>query len=70
MTPYRALLDIKIGLVASMIGLAIFNRYRITPRLGSDAVALAALRLTSSAEVGLGMAVVALVSVFALLDPA
>ena len=69
-TPYRALLDIKIGLVAVMIGLALFNRYRLTPRLGSDAAALAALRATSIAEVALGTAVVALVSVFALLDPA
>ena len=69
-TPYRALLDIKIGLVAVMIGLALFNRYRLTPRLGSDPAALAALRATSIAEVALGTAVVALVSVFALLDPA
>ena len=69
-TPYRALLDIKIGLVAVMIGLALFNRYRLTPRLGSDAAALAALRATSIAEVAFGTAVVALVSVFALLDPA
>ncbi len=70
LTPYRALLDIKIGLVAIMIGLAVFNRYALTPRLGSDAAALAALRATSIAEVALGTAAVALVSVFGLLDPA
>ena len=68
-TPYRALLDVKIGLVATMILLAVFNRYVLTPRLKSDAGALAALRLTSATEVALGTAVVALVSVFALLDP-
>ncbi len=69
-TPYRALLDIKIGLVAIMIGLAVFNRYALTPRLGSGSPALAALRLTSITEVALGTTAVALVSVFALLDPA
>jgi putative copper resistance protein D len=69
-TPYRFLLDAKIGVVAVMILLALFNRYRLTPRLTSDAAALAALRLTSMTEVALGTAAVALVSVFALLNPA
>jgi copper resistance protein D len=69
-TPYRALLDVKIGVVAIMISLALFNRYWLTPRLESDAKALAALRLTSMTEVVLGTIAVALVSVFALLDPA
>ena len=53
-----------------MILLAVFNRYWLTPRLNSDARALAALRLTSTVEVALGTLAVALVSVFALLDPA
>ena len=69
-TPYRILLDVKIGVVAIMILLALFNRYRLAPRLASDAAALAALRATSVAEVALGTAAVALVSVLALLDPA
>lgn len=70
-TPYRALLDLKIGVVAIMILLALVNRYRLTPRLKSDSVsALAALRLNSTIEVALGTIAVALVSVFALLDPA
>ena len=69
-TPYRALLDIKIGVVAIMILLAVVNRYGLVPRLKADAKALAALRLTSMTEVALGTLVVALVSVFALLDPA
>jgi putative copper resistance protein D len=64
-TPYRALLDAKIVIVAAMIGLAVFNRYRLAPRS-----ALAALRVTSAIEVALGTVVVALVSSFALLDPA
>ncbi|MGH6797771.1 MAG: CopD family protein [Roseiarcus sp.] len=69
-TPYRALLVAKIVLVAIMISLALFNRFVLAPRLKASATALAILRLTSAAEVALGGVVVALVSVFALLDPA
>jgi putative copper resistance protein D len=69
-TPYRALLVAKIILVAIMISLAVFNRFVLAPRLKASARALAALRLTSAAEIALGCIVVALVSVFALLDPA
>ncbi len=68
-TPYRMLLTAKICVVAIMISLALFNRYRLTPRLSSDPAALAALRATSLAEVTLGTTAVALVSVFGLLDP-
>ena len=69
-TPYRALLDTKIALVGIMISLAVFNRYVFAPRLKASAKALAALRATSAAEIALGCVVVALVSAFALLDPA
>jgi copper resistance protein D len=69
-SPYRALLVAKIIIVGIMIALAIVNRYVLAPRLKSGATALAALRLTSAAEVALGCVVIALVSVFALLDPA
>ncbi len=69
-TPYRALLDIKIAVVAVMIGLAIVNRYALVPRLKASANALSALRAISLVNVALGTLVVALVSVFALLDPA
>ncbi len=69
-TPYRMLLDAKIVIVAVMISLAVFNRYRLAPRLSERADALAMLRATSATEVLLGTIVVALVSVFALLDPA
>ena len=53
-----------------MIVLALFNRFVLAPRLKRSPGALAALRLTSLAEIALGSLVVALVSVFALLDPA
>lgn len=69
-TPYRALLVAKLGIVAIMVLLALFNRFVLAQRLKRSASALAALRLTSAAEVALGSVVVALVSAFALLDPA
>jgi putative copper resistance protein D len=68
-TPYRALLVAKLLIVAMMIALAVFNRFVLAPRLKSSPTALAALRATSVAELALGSLVVALVSVFALLDP-
>ncbi len=68
-TPYRALLCVKIALVATMIAIALVNRYVLAPRLKPDAPALGILMKTSLAEVVLGAAVVALVSVFGLLDP-
>lgn len=69
-TPYRALLDAKIVLVGIMILAAVYNRFVLAPQLKPGARALAVLRLTSTAEVALGCVVVALVSAFALLDPA
>jgi copper resistance protein D len=69
-TPYRALLVAKIIIVAVMIALAVFNRFVLAPQLKTSATALAVLRSTSVAEIALGSLVVALVSVFALLDPA
>jgi copper resistance protein D len=69
-TPYRALLVAKIVLVAVMISLALFNRCVLVPKLKPGATALAILRATSAAEVALGSVVVAVVSAFALLDPA
>ena len=69
-TPYRALLIAKLGIVAIMILLALFNRFVLAPRLKDSADALQTLRMTCVAEIALGSLVVALVSVFALLDPA
>ena len=69
-TPYRALLVAKLIIVAIMILLALFNRFVLAPRLKTSANALATLRATSIAEIALACVVVALVSVFALLDPA
>jgi putative copper resistance protein D len=69
-TPYRALLVAKLIIVAVMISLALLNRFVLAPRLKASATTLAVLRATTAAEVALGCIVVALVSVFALVDPA
>jgi putative copper resistance protein D len=68
-TPYRALLCVKIALVAMMIAIALVNRYALAPRLEPGAPALGIMMTTSFAEVVLGAGVVALVSVFGLLNP-
>lgn len=68
-SPYQLLLVIKIVLVAAMIGIALFNRYVAVPRLGSGPEALRAITRGTIAELVLGLGVVALVSVFATLDP-
>jgi len=68
-TPYRLLLCVKLALVAVMIALAATNRFFLAPRLAVRGKAAAYLRATAAAEVALGTAVVALVAVFALLDP-
>jgi putative copper resistance protein D len=68
-TPYRALLAVKVTLVATMIAIALFNRYVLTPRLKTRPKAIELLRTTCLVEVALGAAVIALVSLFGLLDP-
>ena len=68
-TPYRELLAVKLALVAIMIVIALVNRYVVAPRLTPDGPALRVLMKTSLAEVALGAGVIALVSLFALLDP-
>ncbi len=69
-TPYRALLVAKLVVVTIMIALALFNRFVLAPRLKGSASALSALRVTSLLEIALGCVVIALVSAFALFDPA
>ena len=67
--PYEALLDVKVVCVLAMTGLAIVNRYVIVPRMRRGHEAIHALRLGTLAEVPLGLATIALVAVFGLLDP-
>lgn len=70
-SPYQALLTAKIALVLAMVLLAVVNRYRLVPRMANDRDrALRALRASTMTEVGLGLAAIACVSVFGLLEPA
>lgn len=69
-SPYQTLLATKIAIVAAMIATAIFNRYVLVPRMKNEtSMALHALKTNSIAEVALGMAVLALVSAFGILEP-
>ena len=68
-TLYRVLLAVKLALVATMIALALFNRYILAPRLKASPSAVDTLMRTCLVEIALGAAVVALVSLFGLLDP-
>jgi copper resistance protein D len=69
-SPYRALLLAKIALVASLVALALVNRYVIVARCTPAAMMLRALRTTTVAEIALGTVVIGLVSLFGLWDPA
>jgi len=68
-TSYRALLCAKIAIAATMIAIALANRFLLAPRLKPDAPAQRILMRTSLAEVALCVVAVALVSVLGLLDP-
>ena len=67
---YQVLLAAKIAIVAAMIGMALFNRYGLAPKIASDEQgALRALRRNSVVEIALGACALALVSVFGALAP-
>ena len=68
-TPYRLGLDSKILVFAAMTALALFNRYALAPKMGRSAWARHALAAGAAAEIALAACAVALVSVFATLDP-
>jgi putative copper resistance protein D len=68
--PYFNLLAVKVALAATMIGLAALNRWRFAPALQSGSCG-AVRHLTGSitAEIGLGMAVVAIAAWLGLMGP-
>jgi putative copper resistance protein D len=69
-SPYQAMLDAKIALVAVMVCLAIANHYGFVPRLASDRpYAIREIRSGTMAELTLGVGVIGLVSVFGVLEP-
>jgi putative copper resistance protein D len=72
-TPYGRLLGLKILLFLAMVGLALFNRFRLLPRLQrepQDLRVAAALTRTILCEQGLGLVILAVVSVLGTWPPA
>ena len=69
-SPYQATLAVKIVVVVFMVLLALYNRYRLVPRLGNArGRALSALSHNTMIEMLLGATVLALVSAFATFEP-
>ncbi len=68
-SPYQTYLAMKILTVAAMVLLALYNRYRLVPRLPLDPKAALALKRNIAIEIALGAAVLALVSAFATFEP-
>ncbi|TPJ57243.1 copper homeostasis membrane protein CopD [Mesorhizobium sp. B2-7-1] len=67
---YQMLLTAKIAVVLVMTALAILNRYWFVPRIGRNrASAITAIRTGTLIEIGLGLTVILLVSIFGMLDP-
>jgi putative copper resistance protein D len=69
-TAYGELLCVKLVLFAAMLALAAANRLRWTPQLGALPVALSRLRRNATAEIALGLAVLALVAALGVTVPA
>jgi len=72
-TPYGRLLSLKILLFLAMVAVALFNRFRLLPRLRRDSQASAAtgaLARSVFCEQGLGLAILAVVSVLGTWPPA
>ena len=69
-SPYVALLALKIVLVAVMAGLALINRYLFVPRIRFDRTkAIDRIRIGTWSEVMLGAGVLTLVATFGVFDP-
>ena len=69
-SPYVALLGLKIVLVVAMTALAVINRYVFVPRIQFDrAKAIAQIKVGTWSEVVLGAGVLTLVATFGVLDP-
>ena len=66
---YDSMLAAKIAIVATMILIAIINRYLIVPRLRANANAVLALRALTATEFLLALLVLVLVNLFSTLNP-
>ncbi len=69
-SPYALLLVCKVLLVALMVLIAVYNRYRLVPKLAMHTqLAQKRMMVICWAEFGLALLVIALVSLFATLSP-
>jgi putative copper resistance protein D len=72
-TPYGRLLGLKLMLFLAMVTVALFNRFRLLPRLqraAQPSAPIAGLARAVLFEQGLGLAILAVVSVLGMLPPA
>jgi|SRR5665213_2709854 len=70
-TPYGRLLLVKLALFVTMVPIAAFNRYRLTPSIrAGDRAALPALRRNALIEVALGFAILMIIAMLGTLPPA
>lgn len=69
-TPYGRLLAFKIFLFLTMVVVALINHFRLAPRISRGAVALGALSRTVGLEQGLGLSILAVVSILGTWPPA
>lgn len=67
--PYGAILALKIGLFALMLGLASIHRWKLTPKLEMQPSDTGTLRRSLALELVAGMAILAAVAVLGLLEP-
>ena len=67
---YQQLLLVKVAAVAVMVGVALFNRYVLVPRLRQPGNALSGLRTGTVIEIVTALAVIALVAWFGTIEPA
>src|SRR5439155_14373290 len=71
-TDYGHLLSVKIGLFLAMVGIAAFNRLRLTPRLSSERTVVDAqrqLQRNSLIEVVMGLLILVIVGALGTLPP-
>ncbi|WP_157959070.1 copper homeostasis membrane protein CopD [Salinicola endophyticus] len=66
---YQRLLGIKVALVLVMVLVALYNRYRLVPRLAATPGALIRLKRATLLELTVATAVIALVAAFGMMQP-
>jgi putative copper resistance protein D len=69
LTPYRIGLLVKVAIYLAMTALALFNRYALAPRVARDPRAARGLAFGALGEIVLGLAAIADVSRFAIMNP-